>query len=905
MKKKNIGILVFFIIVMGIMFLKQIVDFVINIKWFSEVGYLSVYFTKITAMLKLMIPIFIVCFIIISFYYKSIRKSIIRWKTVVEVDLQKDKKERKMAMLLNVIISLFISFNFASTYWYRILQFTNATEFNISDPIFNKDISFFVFKLPLIESLHAAAISLLMFLVLITVGLYILLNAKDKIPFNRKGVEKLSKVTSFKSGITKFAGKQLAVAGALLLIFISLGYAIKAWNLVYSPRGVVFGASYTDSKVTLKFYEGTVIVSIVAAVVIFISVLKAKVKPIIVSVIVIIALIFSEGIVSTMWQRLVVKSNEKRLETPFIEYNIEYTKKAFGIDKIQQEQYPLTNNITKKVIQNNKATIDNIKINSVVPALEFYNQVQSKKSYYQFNDADIDRYNINGEYREVFIAPRELEYSKLQEKANTWQSKHLTYTHGYGIVMSRVNAVTKEGKPDFIIKNMPVKNTSNIEINNPRIYFGERTNEYAIVNTNLKELDYPKETGENATNSYEGKAGIKLNFLNRILFSINKGDMNFLLSRDITDNSKILIHRNVLDRVQKIAPFLIYDNDPYMVVNNGKLYWIIDAYTISNRYPFSEPINDINYIRNSVKVIIDANDGNIDFYLVDKNDPIVISYSKIFPKLFKSIEEVPQGFTEHFRYPEDYFIMQCKVMEKYHVDNANSFYGSPNIWDIAKNQKQVEGENSINEASYVIMKLPKEQKEEMVLTEYFNQHERENMVSLMGARMDNDNYGKLVLYKFPTNAETVNSPILFKQKINQDTAISKELSLWNKEGSQVKFGDTMIIPVGNSLLYVEPIYLRAQGERSIPEMKRVVVSYSDKMVLATDINDALRKLFKYEDNRQDESTKIDDQTEGSDTNITKIKELYNKSLDAQKNGDWAKYGQYIKELGDVINNISE
>lgn len=905
MKKRNIigwGIVVLVLIAV---FLNQIVNFTINVKWFSEVGYLSIYFTKVTATLKLMIPIFIVCYAAIWFYYKSIKKSIIRWKTVVEVEPTKDKRERKIFIIVDLIVSFFISFSFASTYWYRILQFANASEFNVKDPIFNKDISFFIFKLPLIQSIYEAAMSLLVFLVVITVLIYFGMNTRDKIVYRHKGsINNTSKVDSFKSGITKFAGKQLAIVGSLVLLCISLGYAIKSWNLVYSPRGVVFGASYTDTTVTLKFYKGIVIVALISAVVIFISVLKSKVKPIIISAVLIAVLIVSEGIVSGIWQNFVVKSNEKRLETPFIDYNIQYTKKAFGIDNIEQKSYSLQNSLDKQAIERNRDTIDNIKINSVSPALEFYNQVESKKNYYGFNDMDIDRYNINGRYTQVFVSPRELDYQKLKDKANTWQSKHLIYTHGYGVVMSKVNSVTSEGKPDFIMKDMPMKNTSGIKLDNPRIYFGEKTNEYAVVNTNLKELDYPKESGENAGNNYDGNAGIKMNLLNRILFSINKNDMNFLLSRDITNDSKILIYRNIVERVKKIAPFLLYDKDPYMVINNGRMYWVIDGYTASDRYPFSEPINGVNYIRNSVKVIIDAVDGNTDFYIVDKNEPIINSYAKIFPKLFKDIKDIPDGFKEHFRYPEDYFITQCKVMEKYHVNNADSFFGNTNIWDIAKNQKQVEGQNTINEASYVIMRLPGEKEEEMVLIEYFNQYQRENMIALFGARMDKDNLGKLVLYKFPAGDETVNSPILFKQKINQDTTISKELSLWNKEGSQVQFGDTMIIPVENSLLYIEPLYLRAQGEKSIPEMKRVVVSYGDKMTLAPNIEEALKQLFNYED-KKDQSNISEKENISGEANaaVKQAKELYDKALEAQKNGDWAKYGEYINELGKILNTL--
>lgn len=902
-KKGNWGIVVFLIALM-VVFLNKIVNFIINIQWFKEVGYLSVYFTRMFAVLKLMVPIFLVSFIAIWIYYKSIKKSIIKWDTITEINENKEKKERHIVLFGDFLISLFISFNFATKYWYTILQFVHSKTFNIKDPVFSKDVSFFIFKLPLIKSIYQVGIAFLIFLVIITILVYVSMNTKDKFMLRRHGYSNKQgsnvRQLNFKSGITKFAGRQLAVVGALLLAFISLGYAIKAWELVYSPRGVAFGASYTDTHVTLKFYKIIVVASIISAIVIFISVLRSKVKPIVISASIIIILIISENVVSAVWENFVVKSNEKRLETPYIEYNIKYTKQGFGIDKIDEKVYNLKDNLNKETIQKNKDTIENIKVNSVDPALEYYNQVESKKNYYQFNDMDIDRYNINGNYTQVFVSARELEYDKLKEKASTWQSKHLIYTHGYGVVMSKVNSVTTEGKPDFIINDMPIKNISGLKLDNPRIYFGERTKEYAIVNTKLNELDYPKESEENISNQYSGNAGIKMNPLNRILFAINKRDINFLLSRDIKSDSKILINRDVIGRLKKIAPILTYDKDPYLVINNGKLYWIVDGYTATNKYPFSEPMNGINYIRNSVKVIIDATDGTTNFYIADKTDPIINSYAEIFPNLFKDISKVPQGFREHFRYPDEYFKTQCKVMQKYHVDDADSFFGNPNIWDVAKNQKQVEGKDDTNAASYVIMKLPNEKKEEMVLIQYFNQYQRENMIALMAARMDKDNYGKLVLYKLP---KTVNSPILFKQKINQDTTISKELSLWNKEGSKVQFGDTMIVPIENSLLYIEPIYLRAQGEKSIPEMKRVVVSYEDKMVLAPDVDSAFEQLFNYEENNQKQQGVNETDNQGQSPLVEEAKRLYNDALNAQKDGDWAKYGEDINKLGEVLNKI--
>ena len=903
MKINKTIVTIIVLIVILIAFLGNIVSLAINIQWFKEVGYLSVYFTRLTATLKLMVPVFIVSYIGIWTYYKTLKSSIVRWKKVVEVNKDKEKLEHRISVLINVIVSSIVSFSFASNYWYTILQFANATSFNTIDPLFKKDISFFILKLPLIESLYQTIITLLIVLVIITVITYLILNAKDHILHVTKG-NKLSKLTNFKSGITKFAGRQLAVVASLILFLVSLGYLIKAWNLVYSPRGIVFGASYTDVNVTLRFYQIIAVVAFIAAIITFISIMTYKTKPIIISIAIIALLIFGENVASTIVQKFAVQSNEKTLEKPYIQYNIDNTRKAFNVDGMEEKPFEIKNDLTKDDIRSNKDIIDNIKINSFKPALEFYNQFQYMRFYYGFNDIDIDRYNINGKYNQVFIAPREINLESLQGNSNTWQNRHLVYTHGYGVVMSKVNSVTSEGQPDFIINNIPLENKTEIKLDNPRIYFGESTNDYSIVNTKIGELDYPK-GGENQMNNYEGKAGIKMNFVNRVLFAISKQSTKFLLSNDITADSKILIDRNIVQRVNKIAPFLTYDNDPYIVISEGKLYWIIDAYTTSNRYPFSEPQNGVNYIRNSVKVVIDAVDGTPEFYIVDKNDPIANSYSKIFPELFNDPGSIPSSIKEHFRYPEGLFNLQCNVLGRYHITDPGVFYNGDDVWSIATNQQKVEGEKEVNEASYVIMKLPDEKKEEMILLEYFNTKGRDNMVALLGARMDGDNYGKMILYKFPPK-QTVYSPVLFKQKMNQDTAISKELSLWNTQGSQVQFGETLIIPIKNSLLYIEPMYLRAKGEKSIPEMKRIIVSYADKIVLASSIESALEQIFNYTDKS---NTSKPEEIQNLDAtvleSIKNAKDLYNKALEAQKNGQWAEYGTFIKQLGGILETIGK
>lgn len=906
--KKAIAIIIV-LIVLIMLFLGNIVNLAINIQWFKEVGYLSVYFTKITAILKLMIPVFIVCYLAIWTYYKTFKSSILRREKVVEANKNKEKIERRISILINVIISSIISFSFASKYWYTILQFANATSFNTVDPLFKKDISFFIFKLPLIESLYRTFITLFVGLVIVTIITYIILTVKDYISHPNKRnkfsvLKKFRNARNVSSRLTKFAGRQLAVVSSLILLLVSLGYLIKSWDLVYSPRGIVFGASYTDVHVTLRFYQAIVVVSLIAAIITFISLITYKTKPMVISIIVIVVLVFGERLTATAVKNFEVQSNEKTLEKPYIQYNIDNTRKAFNISSIDEIPYEIKNDLTKEDIKTNKNTIDNIKINSYKPALEFYNQFQYLRYYYGFNDIDIDRYNINGKYNQVYITPREVNLDSLNDNSNTWQNRHLVYTHGYGVVMCKVNSVTSAGQPDFVINNIPLENKTNIKLTNPRIYFGEKTNDYSIVDTKIGELDYPK-GGENQMNSYVGKAGIKMNIVNRILFSINQKSAKFLLSNDITSNSKMLIDRNIVQRVKKIAPFLTYDNDPYIVINGGRLYWIIDAYTTSNRYPFSQPQGGKNYIRNSVKVVIDAVDGTPEFYIIDKNDPIANSYSKIFPKLFKSSESIPSGIKEHFRYPEGLFNIQANVLTKYHVTDPGVFYNGDDVWSIATNQEKVESKAEKTEASYLMMKLPNESTEEIILLEYFNTKGRDNMASLFGARMDGDNYGKMVLYNLPPK-QIVYSPVLFKQQINQDTIISKDLSLWNTQGSQVQFGETLIIPIKNSLLYVAPMYLRAKGEKSIPEMKKVIVSYDDKIILADNIESALEQIFNYTV-KNDILKPVDNSKLDSKilVNMEIAKNLYNKAIEAQKNGKLDQYAIFIKQLGDLLNKVSK
>lgn len=905
MKKKWRVIVPLFIVVIILACLNSIVKLVVDIKWFREVGYLSVYFTKLFAVLKIMLPVFLLVYFALWIYYKSLKKSI--YKLREDRELLNTKKYNKIFIIIDLIVSFIVSLNLSRSYWYTILQYKNSVNFNIKDPMFNKDLSFFVFKLPLIQSIYNLLMTLCFVLVIVTFIAYLILNTKDKV-MNGGHLRNVKTFTSgFKSGITKFAGRQLAIVSALILLLLSLGYMIKAWNLVYSPRGVVFGASYTDVKVSLYFYRVITVLSIITAVVVLVSLLASKIKPIVISIVLIFVLIVGENLAAVFVQNFVVKSNEKTLEKKYVEYNIDYTRKGFNIDKIDSKDFPIENNLAAKDLKDNKETIENIKVNSVNQVLEYYNEIQVLKYYYTFKDMDVDRYNINGKNTQVFMAAREIDVDSLKDKASTWQNRHLTYTHGYGVAMNKVNAVTSSGKPEFLVKDIPVENNMNIDLKDPRIYFGEETSEYAVVNTKIGELDYP-DGNTNKTTKYSGTAGIKMNGLNKVLFSIYEKNPKFLLSRDITKESKIVINRNIMERVKKIAPFILYDKDPYIVMNEGKLYWIMDGYSVSDRYPFSQPYNGINYIRNSVKVVIDAVNGDTDFYVIDDKDPVVQNFSKIFPKLFKEYSKMPEGLKGHIKYPEDLFNIQCNVLGKYHVTDPMVFYSGDDLWDVSKNEKQVENEKKEekNPPSYIIMKLPGESKEEMVVTQYFNVNRKNNMEALLCGRMDGENYGKLILYNF--NNESVESPYLFKQSIKQDANISKEISLWNQKGSGsgVIFGDTQIIPIKNSLLYVEPLYIRASGKESIPQMKRVIISYGDKMVIEENIEKALNEIFNIK-NKEEEKASKDEQKEKTEqldnSEFKKAKELYDKAMEAQKKGDWANYGEYINQLGKLLENV--
>ncbi|WP_238906407.1 UPF0182 family protein [Clostridium sp. YIM B02506] len=884
MKKKQ------FLILIGILFmiLALIISstkIIIDIEWFQEVGYIKVYLTKMLAVLKLMGPLFLSCFVLIYLLSKSILISIEK-----EFKSESLFKLRKAVLVFNIIISFIISINASMKYWYNILLFTNSNLFNYKDPIFNIDASFYIFKLPLIDIIYNFFKDILFIALIITIGIYVFISLK-KYAINKNYMKFSQHLKEFK----EILGKQAATLVSMLIFLIGIGYILKSFYILYSNNGGSFGASFTDINITLNFYKVIIIVSIISSIIAFIMLRRNKFKPLIFFTGIILFLIIIQPLIYNIVYKFFVKPNEIEYESPYISYNIDATNEGFNINNIEEKDFDPGMDLNSTKIKNNKQIISNLKVNSPGPVLNFYNQVQEIRSYYKFLDIDTDRYIIDGKYTQVFLAPREIETSAI----DNWQSNHMVYTHGYGVVMSKVNKVTDEGQPDFLMKNLPTENLTNIYLKNPRIYFGEVTNDYAIVNTSSGELDYPKENGD--TNyKYDDKGGIKLSLFNRILFSLREQNFKILFSGNITNESKILINRNILERVKKIAPFLEYDEDPYMVINEGKLYWVIDGYTTANKFPYSQPYGGINYIRNSFKVVIDASSGETNYYIVDEKDPIVLGYSKIFRGLFKNKEEIPSGLQSHFKYPKKIFDIQSNVLSTYHIKDPKEFFTLEDVWEVSSNSSDAKESLNNNEGLYLVTQLPGEKNEEMVLFNYFNMKSKKNMISMLGARMDGENYGKLVLFKFSPE-KTIYGPYLFRNQILQDPYISQEISLWEGKGSKVEYGETVILPIENSLIYMLPIYLKADVEKTIPEMKRIILSDGKKIVMEENLNKALESLFNYKEKIINENTINEEQRETS----IEIQDLYNKAIESQTKGNWAEYGEYIKKLGEAIEKLNK
>ena len=820
--------------------------------WFKDLGYAQLFWTPLLSKLLFQAVNGTILFIFIAGTLLSIRHAIITFvneRLKLRLRLVQDRNrpilslsQRKVTvwlLVISAIVSFGVSFVAGFTGWLDVLSFTHATTFGQLDPIFGKDLAFYFFQLPFLRTVFNAFFGPLFLLTLFTAIFYIVTGV---IRFRTKKLWQIGAVT------LGSARKHLAFLIGILFALKAFGYYLDIYQLLYSVHGHVVGAGYTDLTVTLPALKVLIVMSILGSILAFISLVsnESRLLTLPVSSIFVVGLLIN-GIFPTLVQSFVVIPNELTKEQPYIQHEIELTRFGYGLNKMTVIDYPGNTPITISALKTDQSTLNNIRLNDARPMLQTYNQKQGIRLYYKFNDIDIDRYTINGEYRQLMVGPREISTPDLDEKAKTFVNQYFKYTHGFGVSASFANAVTSEGLPSFAIKDVPpVSEFSELKLSEPRIYYGELTNDWVVANTSVKEFDYPQ-GNENAENSYQGKTGIPFTPLNKLMLSLRHATPRFYLASQVTAESKLLVYRNIKERVKKLAPFLTYDADPYIVIESGRLKWIIDAYTTSDALPYSnmDANQDFNYIRNSVKVVIDANDGTVDFYAIDPKDPILATYMKIFPGVFKDIASLSPGLKSHLRYPETLFSVQSNMLKTFHMTNSSVFYNKEDSWDIAKELFDSKPQNVA--PYYTIMKIPGEDKPEFVLMLPFTPassatNSRNNMVSWMAARMDGAHYGELLLYKLPKNIE-IDGPLQIESRIDQDPEISKQLSLWDQKGSSVLRGNLLALPIGGNFLYVEPIYLQSDKGGSIPEMKRVVLAYQDKLVMTDNLGSALTQLF--------------------------------------------------------------
>ncbi len=900
MSNKSILIVPIIIFVLVIL-TKPLSDFYVSWLWFASEGFLSVFTKSILAKISLGVIFFTTSFLILYLnlhFLKKFRKTDAK---VIQNDiLNFDGKDQAFTMINKVIIWIifFVSISTAmqgASHWNSILAFFNQIPFGVADPIFSKDIAFYVFTLPVLNLISLWLGGIIVFAVLITLTYYIFCGNLQYNP----GVE------------TYMPRKPKIHLFILLSLFFwqkGFAYFIKKFTFLFkSQQGYIEGVSYTIDKITIPAYTLMFSIAIVIGIMCLFYAFKDSKNdykvPVLGFIAIIVIGLFGTSFLPSIVQSIKVRPNEITLETPYIENNITLTRKAFNVDNIQAKNFMPKENLVLRDINRNKATLDNVRLWDYKPLLATFSQLQDIRTYYSLYDVDNDRYTVDGQYRQVMISARELNYSRIPNK--TWVNEKQLYTHGYGLVMGFVNEFTPEGLPDLKVKNIPPTSYKNLKVDTPQIYFGELSSDYVAVNTKLEALDYPS-GNKNISAEYKGTGGIEAKSLFRkLVFAVKYQNFKILFSTDITASSRFLINRNIKQRVKAIAPFLTYDQDPYIVLSEGKIYWIIDAFTTSKSYPYSTAVKldnkKINYIRNSVKIIVDAYNGTMQFYVNDENDPIVKTYAKIFPKLFKPLNEMNTDLRSHLRYPQTLFSVQAAIYQKYHMQDAQVFYNQEDLWTIPR--QIMDGKQIPMVPYYTIMKFPDSKKEEYILMLPYTPSQKDNMIAWMAARSDAPNVGQLLVYQFPKE-KLIYGPMQIEARIDQDPIISQQFKLWERQGSRIIRGSLMVIPVKDSLLYIEPIYLQAEISK-IPELRRIIVAYGEKIAMEKSLDEALIRVIT--------GSKSNLATNGFDFKETRAKQkatskraldLFNKAQQQMRNGDYAGYGETIKELSKELNELA-
>ncbi len=810
-------------------------------------------------------------------------------------------KRKRNIVFLSILAGIFFSSAFSENLVDKYLMFANGGAFNIKDPVFGTDIGYYVFKRP--------------FLVMLLNSLYTLWLSVSVVVFFAyfvfMSVLSSQKVSEFLR--IKSIGTHNIVNIVVLIILKSFEYKFNAEDILFGNFGELVGAGCTDKLIWLNFYRVMPFLMIAITLLLLVFFYKNNYKNLIKTILVFPALWILTTLLSFGFQTIVVAPNEIVREKDNIADNIKYTKMAYNIDNIKSIDFDIKNDLQSSDIEQNKNTLDNVRVIDLDANLMVLNQIQGIRNYYKFNETDIIPYDINGEKTAVAITPREITKENLSDTADTYINKKLRYTHGFGLTVSPINRVSPQGHPEFYIKDIPPKSAGGVdEITQPRIYFGELTDDYVIVGSKkYKELDY-SEGQEDIEFTYDGKAGVKLSFLNRVLFSAKYADFRLLVSNMFSSDSRILINRNITERLKKVAPFFEYDTDPYMIIDeDGSLKWIVDAYTSTSYFPYAQRTGYKNYIRNSVKAVIDAYNGDVKFYVFDKNDPIVNAYKKTYPGLFEE-GDISESLKEHIKYPEYLFKIQSEIYAKYHIDNPTMFYNKNDMWVIAKEKYGSSVEEKNVAPYYNLMRVEDEKEDELLLTVPYTLKNKDNMVAQLSVRNSWNNYGHFVVYKFPKDMN-VYGPMQIENRINADTEISSALTLWSQGGSKVIRGYMMIVPIKNSLLYVEPLYISSNSETSLPELKQVIVVYNEKVVMKNTLSEALYAIFgKSVPENFDE---VINENDSENVEVPQGGEItYNEAAnaviqnfkavkEASGNGNWEDFGKYMSELEKAVNEL--
>lgn len=900
-------IIIVFLILASFGMVKLVTDWF----WFNGIGFGNIFTTILGSKIVIGLIAGLITFVLIYLNLRIASHFTHGRPISIQVDtkgtnLNLEKHLNKLILFPSLLLGFFTGLTVAS-YWETILKYLNTTPFNVADPIFSRDISFYFFTLPFLKILVGFFLWIIIIsligsaLIYFSRGAFSLFSKKDSaIQYSSKGKPIRYKIE--KKPRIHF----LAILFPLFLILAAQTYFIKIPSLVYSRTGPFVGASYTDIHATLPALKVLAFILLLGALASIISIFK-KNNRLLFGVIGLYLVVSVLGI----WlypiaiQKLVVAPNELNKESPYIFNNITFTQKAFKLDQVDKHELSGETGLTLEDIQNNETTIKNIRLWDREPLLDTFGQIQEIRTYYDFISLDNDRYQLDEEYRQVLLSPRELNSESLPNR--TFINEHLTFTHGFGLTLGPVNEVTKEGLPVLFIKDLPPVSTNEfLEVTQPEIYYGElaKNKSYVFVNTKANEFDYPSGE-ENVFTNYQGNGGVLIkSFWRKILFAARFGELKVLLSNDITSQSRVMYYRNIKQRVERVLPFLRLDSDPYLIITEqGKLKWIYDTYTTSNFYPYSQTIRGstevegINYIRNSVKVVIDAYNGEMQFYIADFQDPLIQTYVKIFKNTFLSLEDMPEDIRAHIRYPEDIFIYQTALYSVYHMEKSQIFYNKEDQWQIP----------IISEGSgdpmmrHIIMKLPGETKEEYILMIPFTPQKKDNLAAWMVARSDGENYGKLAVYRFPKQ-RLVFGPKQIINRINQDPEISRQISLWDQRGSRVNLGSLLVIPIEESLLYIRPLYIRAEGGK-IPELKRVIVAYEKRIAMEETLDEALYQVFGGTIVKTSKSeAKKEDSLEGviQKDLFEEAKKYFDSAIEAQRRGDWSLYGEEIEKLRKIF-----